>query len=319
MAIYIDLNFKELCFCFQFKVGDENPVNEPWGVTPPPFISKTSWNQLFSMIDIPEIFTSVKETVFKFKAKIHADTCVLIGGGKSVQYFDFQTLDKLRSEHKDIYIVACNGGSIFHYPDLLFLSSYQRAEDFHWRCFRKGKKQNAIILQCGLIGEFDDNKEYDWMGYTPAEPETYDIFHNDIDNYYMARSGSNCGFFAIKFCLMLGFKNIYLIGFDGMLKPETCEGILHPEMHRFIEIYSSNWCGPLNLIANHRDPNDINPEFHFNIYARNEQQIRFFDYLKTYCMEKNIKLTWLTPTIYLNPNELTDYYLNLNDASISLR
>jgi len=305
MVENMDRNFEELCSFFSFTIDHENSINDPWGITPPRFVPKVSWDEALSNIDIPDQFTDVKDTTRKFKAKIDSDICIIIGGGKSVQYFNFHTLDTLRSQHKSIYVVACNGGSMFYHADLVWLSNYVRGETFQWRCFKRGKKQNSIILQCGLIGEFDDNKEYDWIGYTPYKPETYRVFASDIKNCYMARSGSNSGFFAIKFCLMIGFKNVYLIGFDGMLRSETFVNC---------DIYRNNWCGPLHLLVSNRDPNIIDPGVVRNVVTRNEQQIKLFNYVKKYCAELNINLKWLTPTIYIADHELSSYYLSINNS-----
>ena len=96
-----------------------------------------------------------------------------------------------------------------------------------------------------------------------------------------------------------------------MLKPSTCKGDFKPEGIPFIDIYNSNWCGPIQLVAPHRSLNNINPKFHKNIYARNNYQLQLFNYVKTYCLEQNINLKWLTPTTYINTNEI-HYYLNLN-------
>jgi len=161
-----------------------------------------------NFVPSPETYRILKSFYFsnpdtKIEKMLRGKNCIIIGGGSSLDGFDFSKLD-------DTFTIAINN-SIFYYPkassclfiDRVFLKQNNR-ESIHFL-----KKYQGLIFSAFRTKYFLEN---------PRGANICNFSLNDIrpkENYYEGLFCSrSSGLVAINLALIMGAKKIYLLGYD---------------------------------------------------------------------------------------------------------
>jgi len=305
---------------FKFKFNSGNNMNKPWHITnmsgggasdfvgrfksdSSAFLAKNNSMCDKDLINFKDSYIKFSSNYLKYDVSdnFSNDVCVIVGGGKTTEYFDFSVLESLRKIYGNVHLWSCNGGSIFCESDCVWCSSGILMQQFQYRSFIDNKPQIATILHSSHESDeaiFDDKMFFD-IKYSYDLPKNYDVFKNDVDNFSLARSGNDLGLFAIKSALSLGFSKIFLIGFDGRV---DCGS---PKVK---DILDNNWAGDPSLtnVAYNKIVGSNNSALKNHIKIRNDENTMLFHMVKKYCCESDIELKWLTPSIYVEEDK--DYY-----------
>lgn len=251
-------------------------------------------------------------------------TCYIIGGGKTVEFFDFDKL-KERLESNDL-VIAVNSGSCYFESDVLFYSG-QVMGYYHL----PDGNVTPLSVNGGFLDQFphaySKRPQLVFVPYIfktdhPANLNTVDMLGNQLHTFlesleYSDRVtkgreisretfdkglkrrrlygvGPDFGFMAICCAIIWGASKIFLIGFDG----------------RFIELFQASnemkkedflsmmWAGKQDMYF-HLFPDYITSDrYGFFVTERNKINRTLFDYLKRYCKKYRIALKFLTPSIY---------------------
>jgi hypothetical protein len=312
---------------FKFKFNSGNSMNKPWHITNMPggvsdfvgrfksdsssFLAKDSGACDKYLINFKDSYTKFSSNYLKYDVSnnFSNDVCVIVGGGKTTEYFDFSVLESLRKIYGNVHLWSCNGGSTFCESDCVWCSSDKRILDFQYRSFIDNKPQIATILHYshGSDEAIFDDKMFFHIKYSYDLPKNYDVFKNDVDNFSLARSGDDLGMFAIKSALSLGFSKVFLVGFDGRIDCGSS---------KVKDILDNNWAGDPSLISAEYNKiiNSNDSVFKKHIKKRNNQNIMLFNMVKKYCCENDIELKWLTPSIYVERDK-GRYFMSYKDLS----
>ena len=123
------------------------------------------------------------KSIMKLKGSEAGNVCLIIGGGCSVNNFDF---DKLPDDIKRMSVNWCFVDTRLDY--LIYSDPF----------FIENHRSMAIPENCKVIG--------------------YQRFHSErtdyIFNFNEIQMGFHSGFYALQIAELLGFSEIYLIGYD---------------------------------------------------------------------------------------------------------
>ncbi len=290
------------------------------------FLDKKNTRELETIFSLDE---------FDFLKDKPKDTCVIIGGGKTVEYFDFSKLESLSAE-KPVYI-GINAGSCYHKCDIMFLSG-QIAIKIplpdgtmgqanvngglfnQFPCAYSAERSQLVVVPyifdtkqqynrdlaehlssnySTVIKDIEYSDRWSTMG---IEVHSQDFF-DSIREKKLYGAGPDFGFIAICCALMWGFKKIFLVGFDGrFLDLFKIKKALTRE-----EFLGSMWADDRSTY-HHQFPDEIPPEqFDATVKKRNKMNRKLFHHLKRYCKNQEVSLRFLTPSIYADP----EYYHEL--------
>ncbi len=269
--------------------GNKNEILPPW----PYSDLLTNFFRKGGSSSAPGPLSIVKDLKGKSEESI-----VILGGGKTLDYFDFNALEFLKTKYK-VTTFGCNGGSIFHPCDVIFVSNLKNARDYKWRCFLEDKEQSALLLWHAM-NEVIKNKRFYDAQYSFKNSFKYDVFKTSIQKNILSFSGSDIGMYAIRVALMLKPKNIFLTGFDG--RREITSG----NDRRFIE---GNWAGPVEITnPDYTIPKRTAEQMTHLFNTRNKENISSFELIMRYCDENSINLKWITPSIYISDKKMQKKY-----------
>ena len=261
--------------------------------------------------------------------------CYVIGGGKTVERFDFGKLSA--SADSDDLIISINGGSCYSESDVIFYSGgvtvqiptpygprgisangglltqypyahsprpqlvvlpyfYDRGHEFNVDMATKLQTEYQTSLM---------NVEYSdlWAWESPKGRVEYETFAKAIRKKRLFGMGADFGMMAIACALMWGAEELYLVGFDGRFIEASTDGD-ECEREKFFE---TMWAGDQEMYARNFDSSLTRRQYRFLVSERNQINETLFGYLRRYCSERGVRLSFLTPSIHARNDEYVDF------------
>ena len=243
-----------------------------------------------------------------------SERVVLIGGGRTIEQFDFRRL-----RHLDATVIGINSGTQYHPCDVLFYSGSVNGVVADKACrvnggvvaqlsngwadrpqtvvmpylFQTGDARNvpAVTAARELGCELTTVEYSDLWAWNPHGHEVgFDLFAKAIRKRRLYGAGPDFGFMACMAAIMHGARELYLVGFDGRF----IDGEDEPSVEGLFEA----WAGDQTIYAEAFGGTVTQGQYDFLVTARNEINETLFGWLRAYCAEHGIVLKWLTPSIH---------------------
>jgi hypothetical protein len=164
----------------------------------------------------------------KILPKIEKDSVIIVGGGPSLLGFDFKLLEGFDTIAVNKAIEYVKNPTYFVTMDYTFLSKTK----FSLQEINKKSKYSYFILNTthsyikeinGVYVDTRNNMKYtELCNFTGVFKAPYESLPKGFsENISSFTHGSNSGYSALQLALLLGYKNIYLLGFDMAFNTNT--------------------------------------------------------------------------------------------------
>lgn len=257
--------------------------------------------------------------------KRRTKTCYIIGGGKSLEFFDFDKLRE-RREH-DSLVIGVNAGSCYFESDVIFYSGSvtitYKMPDGNTRplavngglleqfphayiegsqvvivpfSFQSDDPVNLDTVRALQVEHsiFVENFDYSDLWATKKLNVGWDTFYKSLKKSRLYGMGPDFGFMAICCAIIWGASKIFLIGFDGRFME-----MFHTETEMvWKDFLNTMWVGDQNMYSYMYEGNVTPEQYDFCVVQRNRINKSLFHFLKRYCKKYRILLNFLTPSIY---------------------